>query len=401
MRAPLGGSAGILFLIYFAYVSLGLPDGLLGTAWPEIRADFGVPLNANWPIYVMGMLGGVLSGLSAGRLMAKYPTRTILAWSNLMSCVALVLCAYSTELWMVTCLSFVMGVGNGAVDASLNHHAATHLSSRHMNWLHGFWGVGVSMGTLLYSTIQYGGGNWRTTTLAIAAVVGFAVVLHGSTKKTWDTPAETGVTAEFQPEEAERPRLRESLGVPHAKASLVSFFLYCSVEFGMGVWVTSLLQNGRGWEAGKAALVATCFWGSLTVGRFAAGTISNRVGSRRMLQGGLSGMMAGLLATSLGTLISGGIGNLLLVGGVGISGLSLAPLYPTLMHSTPECVGAAHAKNLIGVQAAAANLGLTVMPGLLGTLLRLTDVRWLGPCLVMLGAFLCLAVKRRNRSIKG
>ncbi len=369
----------LLALIYTAFVSLGLPDGIMGTAWPQIRADFGAPLNANWPIYVVGMAGGLLSSFSAGALMRRMGTGHILLATTLLSCASMAGCALSPTLGLIVGIAFLIGLSNGAVDAALNHHAATHLSSRHMNWLHGFWGVGVSLGTLIISSVCALGGDWRTACLCVAGLQALLSLFFLANQPAWEAPAEGIHETTTEPSPAERPATAATLRLPTAWVNMGAFFLYCSVEFGTGVWTTSLLQEGRGWPADRAALFVTFFWGSLTVGRFLTGTFSNAIGSRRILRGALAGVLTGTLLIALSSLCGrGSLGGIVTAAGLLTTGLCLAPLYPTLMHDTPALVGRGHSMNLIGFQAAAANIGLTCTPGLMGTLMRQSSVEWLG-----------------------
>ena len=369
----------LLALIYAAYISLGLPDGIMGAAWPQVRAEFGVPLNANWPIYILGLAGGLISSLSAGALMRQISTGRILLFTTLLTGSSVAACGLAPQYFVLILLSFLLGLGNGAVDAALNHHAATHLSSRHMNWLHGFWGVGVSTGTLIVAGVNALGGSWRVACLSVATVQGLLALIFLTTQSSWAEPASGIQGSTTNIPVPERPRNAQTFRLPAAWVSMGAFFLYCSVEFGTGVWTTSLLEEGRGWHADRAVLFVTLFWGSLTVGRFLVGTVSNRLGPQRILRLALTGVLLGTALISLSSLCGrGNLGGVISAAGLLFTGLSLAPIYPTLMHDTPACVGRGHSMNLIGFQAAAANIGLTCMPGLMGTLMRSTTVELLG-----------------------
>jgi len=390
----------LLALTYVAFVSLGLPDGILGAAWPQLRAEFGVPLNANWPIYILGLCGGLISSLSSGALMRRMRAGSILLWTTLLTSISMALCGLAPVFSIIIAIAFILGLGNGAVDATLNHHAATHLSSRHMNWLHGFWGVGVSLGTLMTSAVYAAGGDWRAACLTVAATQGAFAVLFLVMLRAWDAAPEPGCiqesTTDTHSEAA--PRVRDTLRLPAAWVSMAAFFLYCGVEFGTGVWTTSLLQDGRGWHPDSAALCVSLFWGSLTVGRFAAGTVSNRLGTSRILRIALTGLLCGTGMLGLSSLLpSGAAAGVSTIAGLLLTGLSLAPIYPTMMHNTPAYVGKGHSVNLIGMQAAAANVGLTTLPGLLGSFMRVTSINLLGWCLLAGACGLGLLLRLRSR----
>lgn len=390
----------LLALTYVAFVSLGLPDGILGAAWPQLRAEFAVPLNANWPIYILGLCGGLISSLGSGALMRRMRTGNILLWTTVLTAGSMALCGLSPVFALIVTVAFLLGLGNGAVDATLNHHAATHLSSRHMNWLHGFWGVGVSLGTLLTSAVYAAGGDWRAACLTVAATQGAFALLFLAMLRAWEAPPEAGCIQKSTTSHAGTagPRVRDTLRLPAAWVSMGSFFLYCGIEFGTGVWTTSLLQDGRGWHPDSAALCVSLFWGSLTAGRFGAGTVSNRLGSSRILSIALTGLLCGTGLLGISSLLPSGAGaGAATLAGLLLTGLSLAPIYPTLMHNTPAYVGQGHSINLIGMQAAAANVGLTFLPGLLGSFMRVTSINLLGWCLLAGACALGLLLRLRSR----
>jgi fucose permease len=390
----------LLSLIYAAYISLGLPDGIMGTAWPELRATFKVPLNANWPIYALGLAGGLISSLSTGALLKRSSIGRILLATTVLTSVSIAACAASPWFLLIPVFSFFLGLGNGAIDCALNHFAATHLSSRHMNWLHGFWGIGVSSGTLIVSGVFALGGSWRTACLCVALLQALLAVVFSLVLDRWrQTPVEPGSTPDAAPPApASHATLRETLRVPSAWLSMLAFLLYCGIEFGTGVWTTSLLQDSRGWAPERAALWATGFWVSLTLGRFLVGLVSNRFKAIDLLKLSISGVMIGTGLISLSSLLRHTpYANALTGGGLLLIGLCLAPIYPTMMHDTPRCAGPAHAANLVGLQAAAASIGLALIPGALGTLMKYSSLERLGFMLFALAASLLLTVMLKER----
>jgi fucose permease len=383
--APARGTVGstqalLLLLIYVAFVSLGLPDGLLGAAWPQMRADFSAALNANAPILFLATLGGMTSGFLSGWILRRLGVGRVLVLNTFLTSFAILGFAFSPGLASLAVLSFFLGLGNGAIDAGLNNFVANHLSSRHMNWLHAFWGVGVSLGTLVISGIFAANGSWRTAYQIIGlfqAALGVAFLLNLSSLQSpgdAQTPGRTEPHAPFL----------ATLALPAAWASLALFFAYCGVEFGTGIWIASLLHDGRGWSMESAGLMVSLYWGSLTAGRFLIGTVSNRTTPLRIVRWALFGAIAGtslIALSSLSSLPTGAAGSITGLGLL-VTGLSLAPIFPMLMHDTPRLVGRDHAMNLMGFQSAIANLGVAAMPSAIGVVLRWQSTEALGPLLL-------------------
>jgi fucose permease len=386
---------GVLLLIYAAFISLGLPDGILGAAWPQMRAGFGVALNGNWPMLALGMAGGMVSSFFSGLILRRLGVGRVLILTTILTASVILGYACSPGFAGIVVLSFFLGLGNGAVDAGLNNFVASNLSSRHMNWLHAFWGVGVSLGTLIISVVFAFGGTWRIAYLIIGPVqlaLGVAFVLHlPSLQRTSTTTRESP--------RIEQPAFLSTFRLPSAWASMALFFAYSGLEFGTGVWIASFLHDGRGWAMQSAGLMVSLYWGSMMVGRFLIGTISHRTTPLRIVRGATLGVVAGTGLIAVSSLMVGwpqGAGWVT-AGGLLVTGLSLAPIFPMLMHDTPRCVGPGHAANLIGIQSALANLGMTVLPALLGTIMRFGGTEWLGPMLagLALTQVSLLAVRER------
>ncbi len=401
MNSPRLAKTGLLVLLltYAAYISLGLPDGLMGAAWPQMRADLEVSLNANWPIYISGLIGGLLSGIFAGAILRRVTVGQLLLATTILTCTSIAGCGLSPWYWPIVGIGFLLGLGNSAIDVGMNHFVATHFSSRHMNWLHACWGVGVSTGTLIISGVANLGGSWRTACLVIATLQALLALTFLFTQKLWNSPpTEPAHDAPAPVDDGPPASTLQSLRQSISWISLACFFLYCGIEFSSGVWTTSLLQSGRAWQADRAALMVTLYWASLTVGRFMIGIISNRLRPIRILRIAISGAIIGTVLISLSSIVSHPLisGGLTAVGLL-LTGLSLAPIYPTMMHDTPACVGRRHGVNLIGLQAAAANVGLTMVPGILGTFMKHSSLEYLGPCLVLMACALLFMVNMRER----
>lgn len=386
----------VLLLVYAAFVSMGLPDGILGAAWPQMRAELGVGLNDNWRILTLGTCGGALSSFASGLALRRFGIGRVLVVTTFVTALAILGYAHSPTLALITALAFMLGLGNGAIDAGLNHFVASNLSSRHMSWLHAFWGVGVSLGTLLVSGMLAAGGTWRSAYLAIGAVqltLAFAFV-----SQLRRLPKATPRASSHEP--GEHPSSSATLRLRASWASMGAFFVYCGLECSAGLWIASTLHDGRGWSTAAAGLMTTLFWASLTVGRFLIGTISQRLSAIRIVRTSVAGAIAGtLLIAASSAIAQHAAAGVVTAAGLLLTGFSLSPIYPMLMHDTPRCVGPGHATNLIGFQGGIGQLGFTLIPVAVGALLEAHSTEWLGPLLATLAiTLLALLVLREHSS---
>jgi fucose permease len=385
----------VLLLIYAAFVSMGLPDGILGAAWPQMRAELAVDLNDNWPMLALGSCGSALSSFLSGLSLRRLGVGRVLVLTTLLT--AFVILGYSVSVTaaMLAGLAFFLGLGSGAIDAGLNHFAASKLSSRHMNWLHAFWGVGVSLGTLLLSAAFALGGTWRNAYTVIALVqlgLALAFVLNLRSLPGAAEPARSGLRTDV-------PSFAATFKLPAAWASMAAFFVYCGLECSAGLWIASALHDGRGWTTEAAGLMATLYWASLTLGRFLIGAVSHRIATMRIVGVAVAGALAGTGLIALSSLLApqAAAAGLLIAAGLLLTGLSLAPIFPMLMHDTPRCVGPRHAVNLIGFQGASGQLGFTLLPITVGVVLRAGSTEWLGTALAALAAALVALLALRER----
>jgi len=389
-------SVFVLLLIYAAFVSLGLPDGILGAAWPQMRTEFGVALNDNWLMLTLGTAGGLFSSFMSGLGLRHLGVGRVLVLTTILTGCVIVGYALSPSYAVVTGLAFLLGLGNGSIDTGLNHFVASNLSSRHMNWLHAFWGVGISLGTLIVSGVLAVEGTWRNAyfvvgaiqlSLAIAFLVGFRSLPKADT------------TESARDQRVEHPGFRATLALPASWASMAAFFVYCGLECATGLWIASVLHDGRGWSMQAAGLMVTIFWSSLTVGRFLMGVVSGRTTPAKIVQGATLGVICGTALIAASSAVSGStIGGLVTAFGLLLTGLCLSPIFPMLMHDTPRCVGKEHSVNLIGFQAGSGTLGFAILPIVIGTVLRLYSTEWLGSLLTGLAVTLFALLVLRERA---
>jgi fucose permease len=355
-----------------AFVSLGLPDGLLGTAWPSIRATFDQPLDAQGVLLVVTTTAYVVSSFGTGSALARVTLGRLLAASALATAVALLGSAASPSWWGLVALALLLGAGGGVIDAGINTYASTSHGPRMLNWLHACWGLGAALGPVVVVLVLEVGRSWRVAYALVGAAqlalaIGFAL-----TSRSWPmTVASNGDAA------AEVPvGTGEALRVSGAQLGATAFFLYSGVEVGIGVWTFTLFTEGRGIPSAAAGFWLSVFWGGLTLSRLAASFVGGRIPPLALVRGSLVALCAGA-------------GLLWLDGApaVGFAGLALAgaacgPIFPTLMATTPARVGSRHVAGTVSLQVAAAAVGAAVLPALMGVVARRLGLEALGPQLV-------------------
>lgn len=374
--------AFLALLAFLAFVSLGLPDGLLGVSWPSIRASFGLPLDALGLLIAVTTAGYLTSSFSAGRILRILPIGTTLALSTAAAATALLGFALTPAWPLMVALGFLAGLGGGAVDAGLNAYGAANFSARTLNWLHAFFGLGTTVGPLIVTAVLSAGLSWRWSYV----VVGSAQVLLALTfflmRARWLRGAKVDPADLAPPSPA---RTRDTLRRPAVWLGMLVFFIYTGVELVAGQWSYSLLTLERGLMASTAGVWVSLYWGGLMVGRVLFGFVADRV----PLTGALRVCM---LATAVGTLLFWlePTRALSLVGLI-LIGFFLAPIFASLISLTPARVGRAHADSAIGFQIASAGLGGAVLTGLVGVAARTLGL-WVVGAALLFFALLLLAL---------
>jgi fucose permease len=385
---------GILLtgLAYLSFISLGLPDGLLGVGWPSIRDYFRLPIDAIGPLLVMFTAGYLVSSFSSGRVISRMGVGALLSLSCLLTAASLLGYALTRHWTVMVALGAVAGLGAGAIDAGLNTYAATRFSARVVNWLHAFYGVGATIGPVIMTSLLAAGRPWQAG-YAIVAVWQLTLALcFALTLKWWRAPsAEESIeqsTGHSTRQGAAAPARATSacpLGLPAARLSIAVFFLYTGLEAAAGTWAYSLFTESRGVAASGAGLWTSVYWAALTVGRVASGAVIGLVPARFLLRFSIIGLVFGA------SLVWFNFTDLFGFLGLALMGLSLAPIFPTLIATTPERLGPAHTANAVGFQIAAAVLGQSLLPAGLGLLAGRLGLEVIGPALVA-SAVLLLAL---------
>lgn len=371
-------------LAYAAFISLGLPDGLIGVAWPSIRADLGLPLDALGALITTTTLGYLVSSFSSGRALARLGV----GWLLVLSCLATAasLLGYGlTPLWAVMVgLGLLAGLGAGAIDAGLNTYAAEQFSPRTMSWLHAAFGLGATIGPLLMSGVISAGLPWRAGYLIVGAAQLLLAGCFAFTRTQWVAHHDEAQAAPV----ASAPLL-STLALPSAWLSVLLFFLYTGLEFTAGQWLYTLLTEARGVAPAVAGIWVAIYWGSLTVGRVISGVVVERITVQRLLRLCMGGALLGAALLWLN------LAPWLALAGAALLGLSLAPMFPSFMSLTPARMGPAHAANTVGFQVAAAMLGGAALASGFGLLADSAGLEAFGPFLMaeavlLVGVFLLL-----------
>ena len=345
----------LLTIIYLSFISLGLPDGLLGAAWPTIYPELSVPVSYAGILFAIISGGTVVSSLLSDRLTFRLGTGRVTALSVCMTAAALFGFASSDSYWMLCLWAIPYGLGAGSVDASLNNYVALHYTSRHMSWLHCMWGVGATVGPYIMGAVLSGGGHWsggyRTVgfiQLALTAVLLLSLPLWKGRPQ-----AEEGGAARPLP-------LKKVIAIPGAKQIMVTFFCYCALEQSTALWASSYLALYKGVPADTAAFFASMFFIGITAGRALNGFLTMKFTDTQLIRMGQAVILTGICAMLLP------LGERAAIAGLILIGLGCAPIYPCVIHSTPEHFGAEHSQALIGVQMASAYIGNCLMPPLFG-----------------------------------
>lgn len=349
----------LLVIIYLAFISLGLPDSLLGSVWPTIYKEFSVPVSYAGGISVIIALGTILSSLQSDRLTKKLGTGKVTAISVLMTAVALFGFSISHSYTALCLWAIPYGLGAGSVDASLNNYVALHYESRHMSWLHCMWGIGASLGPYIMGYALTTGQGWNmgyryisVLQIVLAAILFFSLSL-------WKKKSITDL--DQNSEVSSKPlSLQQIVKMPGAREILISFFGYCALEQTSGLWASSYLVLQRGLAAETAAGFASLFFVGITIGRAVGGFLTMKLNDTQMIRLGLGLIMCGIVCLLLP------FGSMAALFGLVFIGLGCAPVYPSIIHSTPKHFGADKSQAMIGVQMASAYVGTCIMPPVFG-----------------------------------
>lgn len=381
----------LLVIIYISFISLGLPDAILGSAWPMIHQDLNVPVSFAGIITMIISGGTIISSFFSEKLIRKLGTGKVTAFSVLLTAIGLIGVFLSPNFIWICLLAIPLGVGAGSVDSALNNFVALHYKAIHMNWLHSFWGVGATTGPLIMSMFLLKENGWRLGYATIGSMQAVLVICLFLSLPLWK---------KFESDNSEKISDSQSVKVanliklPGAKPALVSFFCYCAVELTTGLWVSSYLVIINGFSAEMAAKWVSLYYLGITVGRFLAGFISIKLNNKQMIRVGQVICVTGGILLSI-TFSS----NIQLIGLICI-GLGCAPIYPAMLHDTPNRFGKELSQGIMGIQMATAYIGSTFMPPLFGAISKFVGFEILPYFLLVLMILMFVMTERVNKVCK-
>jgi len=382
--------AVLLAIIYVSFVSLGLPDGLLGSAWPVMSGDFGVPVAIAGIVSMFVAGGTIVSSLCSSSVIRRYGTGMVTAVSTLLTALAMMGIALSDSFVLLCLFALPLGLGAGSVDTALNNFVALHYKAHHMNWLHCFWGLGASAGPLIMSLYLAGKGGWKLGYWTVGGIQALLVAGLFAALPLW-RKAESGCNGESG---AEKTPIFTAIKTRGVKSAMLCFFAYCALESATGLWGSSYLVGVRGLSPDVAAQWVSLFYIGITAGRFIAGFISFKLSNILMIRLGAALLLGGLLAVLI-------LGNDTVQIGFAMIGLGCAPIFPGMIHETPVRFGSADSQKVVGLQMASAYAGGTFIPPLFGAVAGLFGI-WLFPfyLLAMLALFAAVFENLNRLTVK-
>lgn len=405
----------LLAIIYIAFISLGLPDSLIGAGWPVMHRDLDVPIGVAGILTMIIAGGTIFSSLASERVTRRFGVGLVTAVSVGMTAAALIGFSVSGEFWMLCLWAIPYGLGAGAVDAALNNYVAVHYAARHMNWLHACWGLGASISPFVMSWSLTAGLGWTSAYLVIGLIQVALTLALLTSIPLWgkvhtvrppdaadaeegpanpDADIEAADTAPT-PARAHVP-LSRAVRIPGVPLILAAFFAYCALETTAILWASSYLVADRGVSPATAAAFASLFVLGITAGRFLAGFVADRIGDRWMIRGGFIAVGVGsvMLALPVGT-------DAVALVGLVVAGLGSAPIYPAIIHSTPVNFGRENSQAVIGIQMASAYAGSTLAPPLFGAIAAVTGMGIFPVFLLLLVALGLVMSERLNVRVRG
>jgi fucose permease len=348
----------LLIIIYLSFISLGLPDSLLGSAWPSMYGGINVPLHFAGYISMIIAGGTVISSIFSEKIIKRFGTGIVTAISVLMTAVALLGFSFSGSFLLLCLWAVPLGLGAGSVDAALNNYVALHYKAKHMSWLHCFWGIGASMGPIIMSFFLINKNSWNLGYRSIGIIQCCLVAVLFITISLWGkNKSQTNIKKN---EMSKGLKFNELFQIAGVKQILVAFFCYCSLETTTGLWGSSFLVMEKNISPEIAAQWISLYYIGITAGRFISGFLTMKLNNRQMVRLGQGLIVCGIIALLLP------VGNVLLLPGFFMIGLGCAPIFPSLLHETPRNFGSEKSQAIMGIQMASAYIGTTFMPPLFG-----------------------------------
>ncbi|MCM3403598.1 MULTISPECIES: sugar MFS transporter [Cytobacillus] len=381
----------LLVIIYLAFISLGLPDSVLGAAWPVMQADLGAPLETAGWLFMTIAGGTIISSLVSGRILKRFGTGKVSFFSTLMTAAALLGFYFAPSVYWLFLCAIPLGLGAGAIDAGLNDYVAAHYKAHHMSWLHSFWGVGATIGPIIMAQYIAGGNSWSNGYFAIAGIQFVLAIILLLTLPLWNKGKKNNGEAEESGERVDHAEIVKPLQIRGVKLALLSFLFYCGAEATMGLWGSSFLVSMKGLPAAEAAQWVSFYFAGITIGRFITGFITFKVNNRTLIR------MGQILALAGAILLFLPFTSVFALAGFVLVGLGLAPIFPCMLHETPARFGKKHSQTIMGYQMAVAYTGSTFLPPVLGFIASHSTIGIFPLCIVLLAAAMFLISEKLNR----
>ena len=380
----------LLALIFLSFISLGLPDAMLGAAWPIMYNELGVQLAFLGIVTTIISIGTIVSTFLSDKLTKKFGTQSIVIFSIFLTASSLFGFSSVTAFWQLCLLAIPYGFGAGSLDAALNNYVAIYYKSRQMNWLHCFWGVGAAIGPFIMGYNLTGGFGWSNAYLTVSIIQFSVIALVLISLPLWKKQRELS----DKPKLYKPMKFKDIIKIRGIKYALLAFFCICAIETTTGIWAASFLVMQRGVDPEIAAGLAALVFIGLTVGRFLSGFVSDKLGTRTILRIGVVIMFLGIIALWIPSsrLIDSQTGLVLI-------GFGAAPLFPSLIHATSENFGKENAQAIIGVQMASAYTGITLAPIFFGFLADNVSIALLPIFLLLFVCAFLLITERLNRTV--
>ena len=380
----------LLVVIYMSFISLGLPDSMLGAAWPMIYPTIGADVSMAGFISMTACIGTVISSLSFSRIARRFSTRVITAVSIFVTSFALFLMSKATSIYMMLPISLLLGLGGGCVDSALNNYVSLHYSTGAMSFLHGFWGVGTTIGPILLGILIPLGYTWRTGYVSISAIQGVILILSLLAFPLWKIKEKENQKEGIYEDNTKVVGTKEALKRNGAIFALLGFFAYCALENTIMVWNATYMVSGGLLESKAASFSSLFFWG-MTIGRIMTGFVADKFGDAFMNRVGGVVLILAIILTPIVPVEFFWIVLLLL-------GLGCAPFYPMMMHQTPRLYGVDASPSLIGLQMASAYVGSTLSPPVFGFISKHLGM-WIFPLYILLFFILLVFSTEKKRSL--
>lgn len=365
----------LLIVIYLAFISLGLPDGVFGVAWPDMRVDFSMPLATAGMVSIFVMSFSAISSFSSGRVLKRFGTGRVTFISCLMTGLALLGYSKAPSFPWLIAMTLPLGLGQGAVDSGLNNYVANNYSSRHMSWLHCCWGIGASLGPFIMTKTLAASNEWRSGYVTLATMQLILAAIFLSSLKLWKSEGASSHEESIKELKSSKISILKSIS---PWLGILMFFFYVGAEYSVGLWANSMLVESRNVPKEISGLWISYYYGALMLGRFITGIVVNKLGNRKLIR-------IGILVAVIGALILYiPVGSAVTMLGLMLIGFGFGPIYPCMMHETPRRFDENITKKLIGYQVGAACIGGSVLPASLGLIFSRTSLECLVPSLLVL-----------------